>query len=293
MSHSLVYDQTRGVTVFFGGFGADLGRKNDTWEWDGQDWAQRFPSVSPSPRNYHAGAFRNDRVVIYGGVRGRDVATSDELCTWNGTSWIVLPSQAPGGRWHHGLAFDAGRSEVVLFGGNYSLFSMPPSTWTLGSTWRAASPPEKNYYWGAALAYDPRVGGVVRFGGQQFRSFPTPYIPGTWLWDGSNWRVIDNNGPSPRYGAAMAYDSLREVLVLFGGSDADGASGETWQFGYGRGDSDFDGLVSATDFRWFSFCLSVTPGLFEIAGCSDLDFNKNNHIDLSDIAIFQRLFTGE
>jgi hypothetical protein len=37
-------------------------------------------------------------------------------------------------------------------------------------------------------------------------------------------------GPAPRNGAAIVYDSVREKIVLFGGSTAESVSGETWEW---------------------------------------------------------------
>lgn len=39
----------------------------------------------------------------------------------------------------------------------------------------------------------------------------------TWQWDGSDWQLMNVVGPPPRSYAAMAYDSVRDVLVMFGG----------------------------------------------------------------------------
>jgi hypothetical protein len=65
--HAMVYDSTRGVTVLFGGDYVD-GSGNDflfddTWEWNGTDWAQRSPATSPQARLGHAMAYDSVRGV--------------------------------------------------------------------------------------------------------------------------------------------------------------------------------------------------------------------------------------
>jgi hypothetical protein len=55
------------------------------------------------------------------------------------------------------------------------------------------------------------------------------------------------DGPSPRNGAAAAYDARRERVVLFGGS---GASNETWEW---------DGV------RWMKRDAGDVPGRFNVA----------------------------
>ena len=51
----------------------------------------------------------------------------------------------------------------------------------------------------------------------------------TWLWNGSDWTLVDTNGPA-RCAHAMAYDSNRSVVVLFGGADSSGRLGDTWEW---------------------------------------------------------------
>lgn len=44
------------------------------------------------------------------------------------------------------------------------------------------------------------------------------------------WTARTASGPSPRYGHAMAYDSVRGVSVLFGGLTGTASNGETWEW---------------------------------------------------------------
>ena len=52
---------------------------------------------------------------------------------------------------------------------------------------------------------------------------PIPVCLGT-------WDLIATIGPSPRQHHAMAYDSTRHVVVLFGGSDSSSYQGDTWEW---------------------------------------------------------------
>jgi hypothetical protein len=42
---------------------------------------------------------------------------------------------------------------------------------------------------------------------------------GTWAWDGSAWTQLTNTGPAARQVSSLAFDSVRERVVLFGGRD--------------------------------------------------------------------------
>lgn len=44
----------------------------------------------------------------------------------------------------------------------------------------------------------------------------------TWTWDGHDWTEHNAGGPGARFGTAMVYDELRQVVVLF--------DGQTWEW---------------------------------------------------------------
>jgi hypothetical protein len=51
---------------------------------------------------------------------------------------------------------------------------------------------------------------------------PSTTLGDTWLWNGRSWRQLDVQGPPARSAAMVAYDSVRDVVVLFGGSGPEG-----------------------------------------------------------------------
>jgi hypothetical protein len=53
-----------------------------------------------------------------------------------------------------------------------------------------------------------------------------------WAWDGERWTVVDASGPPARDLGGAAYDTRRQVLVLYGGLSpaAPGCSRETWEW---------------------------------------------------------------
>jgi hypothetical protein len=64
--------------------------------------------------------------------------------------------------------------------------------------------------------------------------FRSRTIGDTWLWDGMTWaQVPTSTAPSPRSGAAIAYDVARDRIILFGGfSDTYGTvtRSDTWEY---------------------------------------------------------------
>lgn len=66
------------------------------------------------------------------------------------------------------------------------------------------------------MVYDGARQRVVLFGGETGGQ-PTIYLNDTWAWDGTIWTQIADTGPSVRRTHAMAFDSIRERIVLLGG----------------------------------------------------------------------------
>ncbi len=148
----------------------------------------------------------------------------------------------PGARSGHALAYDAKRGKTVLFGG-LSATSPLNETWEWnGTAWTAvcldaacaASRPPARF--AHAMVYDAARGVTVLFGGQGQNSA----LRDTWQWDGKSWKALCRSlscaatMPSERFDHAMAYDSARAKVVLFGGTSCATTScadlGDTWEW---------------------------------------------------------------
>lgn len=132
--------------------------------------------------------------------------------------WRQLPSGLAR-RAYVALAYDAGRDEVVAFGG-FGEDGFLDDTWIWSRTtlrWRAAvsavSPPQRSHH---SMVYDPNRQRVIMFGG-----YSTGGVLGDmWEWDGTQWaKLAPTTLPPPRRDAQLAYDAAHDQIVMFGGSD--------------------------------------------------------------------------
>jgi hypothetical protein len=122
----------------------------------------------------------------------------------------------------HVMAFDEARNKLLLFGGIGAEGGLPRgdrgSTWTWdGSTWTrvATAGPAPRYL--ASMVYDAARQRVVLFGGQS-GVFPNGTVLGdTWEWDGTAWAQKATTGPSARFHYTLAYDRVRQRVVVYGG----------------------------------------------------------------------------
>jgi len=129
------------------------------------------------------------------------------------------------------MAYDSNRGRTVLFGGS----AIPPApfndTWEWdGENWTQmadSGPPGRE---AAAMAYDAQRNQTVLFGGGATTAGVSHIMGDTWSWDGRNWTQLADSGPLPRTSFAMAYDSKRQRIVLFGGEHAAsiGPAADTW-----------------------------------------------------------------
>lgn len=213
-------------------------------------------------RNAHAMAYDGNRgrVILFGG------ADASKVCgdTWeyDGRKWTRVSSDGPGPRTFPAMTYDHRRKRVVLFGGNRVLFGAKPEdsrflddTWEWdGRRWKQIKvngPPPRAE---AAMAFDGGRGRVVLFGGHNRTAGGRNWLGDTWEWDGARWTEIKAAGPSPRNSAAMAYDSARGKIVLFGGASRGVVSGDTWEW---------DGK------RWAENRAALTEGRFNSAMAYD------------------------
>lgn len=101
-----------------------------------------------------------------------------------------------------------------------------------GTPWSqspSAGPSARRHH---AMAYDSARGKVVLFGGLS----GSTNVGDTWEWTatdlngGGSWQLRSTTGPSPRDHCGLAYDSVRQKTVLFGGLTSPGSNNETWEW---------------------------------------------------------------
>jgi len=86
---------------------------NDTWIWNGANWTQVFPPMSPPARRFDGDGMAYDpatkKVVLFGGNTQNGTFLGDTW-TWDGVAqtWTqMFPATSPSARAGHGMATDA------------------------------------------------------------------------------------------------------------------------------------------------------------------------------------------
>ncbi len=96
---------------------------------------------------------------------------------------------------------------------------------------KTSSGPHRRFPLSTDMAYDASRGVCVLYGGDTTPSGSGP-LDDTWEWDGYAWtRRFPANNPGARSRHEMVYDSLRQRVLLFGGSSlASPYNSEVWQY---------------------------------------------------------------
>lgn len=235
--HSLTFDSTRGKVLLFGGYGPKPDGSEylgDTWEFDGTTWTLRT-TTGPAARQSAAMAFdaARGRAVLFGGMSyAGGPITYGQTWEWNGSTWTTVATTGPSPRHLHAMAYDAARANTVMFGGLADGSFRDTATWTWnGSAWSQATTTGPVPRFGHSMAYDAARQRVVLFGGFGGSGDVKTLLQDTWEWNGSSWSLIASTGPTPRQFHAMAYDPVRQRVVLFGGRGQDGTStDDLWEW---------------------------------------------------------------
>jgi galactose oxidase-like protein len=233
----MTYDDARQRLVLFGGYVRGVVEINelndDTWEWNGTEWTQ-VADIGPARRVGCAFAYDTvrQRAVLFGGFGG---SSGNEFLgdtwEWDGTEWTQIADTGPPPRSYLAMVFDSSRECLVLFGGNNLGWLNDTWEWTDDGGWVKRQDMGPQFITSPTMVYSEKH--TVLFGapGQGERG-----AGHTWEWDGNRWTQRQNMGPPARVWHALAYDSQRDRVVLFGGratrpqqNPPDIAFGDTWE----------------------------------------------------------------
>lgn len=228
----VAYDEKRNVLVLYGGRPIALGKCNqETWEWDGQVWAQK--EVQPPTACDHV-------KMVYDAARGESILFSglnpsenlvNETWSWNGEEWKLLSKEGPESRGHFGFVYDPTHEQILLYGGYAKTVTDEFWVWK-DNEWKQVTFPGPGNLSHFGMAYDTNANALYIFGGATSTSTFFSLIDKTWILSGGSWRELTpDNSPSKRGGPAMGYDPMRKRIVLYGGFDSSRHNlDDTWEW---------------------------------------------------------------
>lgn len=152
--------------------------------------------------------------------------------------WSELPTaNAPTPRSEGAMTYDLTNTKTVLFGGSPAgSITLRNDTWLFdGTDWTQATPTTSpTGRFGCSMVHDHVRGVSVLFGGIASAISIAAPSNQTWEWNGTDWtQRTPTTSPSGRAHYGLAYDSVRQRVVLYGGATNPGlliVSNQTWEF---------------------------------------------------------------
>ncbi|MFW9995474.1 MAG: Kelch repeat-containing protein [Candidatus Odinarchaeota archaeon] len=237
MEHSMVYDSVNQQVILFGGW------SDETWLFNpqSQQWTEvtSASAIHPSAR-HSAGMYFdpvNEKAVLFGGfLENEDSAADMWIFDPADNTWTeVTPSSKPAGRYGHSMVYDSVNQRGLLFGGRVT--GLQSDTWAYDystNSWSSlytASKPVKRYWHDAV--FDSNKETMVIFGGDDEGPGRSRNDIWTFNVQDDQWTELSpENKPIPRMSPAMAYDSLNQRIILFGGlgNDYSDSYNDLWAY---------------------------------------------------------------
>lgn len=217
-STALAYDATTERVVLFGGVDAGTAL-DDVWVLDGAAWTPLTTTGTPAARSGHS--------LIYDPTRAGLVLQGGATDTWllQGSTWTPVAGTQARFAKDLSLAFDPVRNKVLRYGGAKGFFVFD-DLYELDSTgWQRTSSPGPLDRSATLFATDTKRDRIVMFGGFSWaESWLEPWATETWAYDATGWhRLNTTNNPPNTAAEGMAYDPVRDRIVVVNAS-------ETWEF---------------------------------------------------------------
>lgn len=226
--------------------------------WESPPWLLPDDGLPARSRPNVAWVDAGEYLLLFGGMRDECVSSAVECAEtweWRGQRWHKLaPADPegdgnPGPRGTSGMAYDRERARVLMFGGTMTNTSYGDTWEWTGRSWErrcdglpandvcAEQPPSRS---GALMAHDGGDGTTLLFGGRNATGdcdgSGSNDCAGTWLWDGTEWTRLSpddpesDGDPEPRTEGGMAYDPVRDRIVMFGGACFASDCINTWEW---------------------------------------------------------------
>ena len=236
----LTWTDSAGNAYLFGGVGS-YGQPiyyNDLWRFDGVNWSE-ITNVGTSPSARYSSVSWKDSLgnaYVFGGI-GYGPTIYNDLSKFNGTTWTQVFANgglntAPPSARYGAVSWTDSTANVYVFGGwngstyTNDLWMFNGSIWTQKIANGQLDSPSARY---GAVSWKDNLGNAYIFGGCNGSTFYNDL----WLYNGTTWRLIFDNGvstsPNRRMGAVSWTDNLGNAYI-FGGFDNNSYYNDVWKF---------------------------------------------------------------
>jgi len=266
--------------------------------------AQSWTLLGPPSRHSHSAVWDpvSAQMIIFGGLQ--TFTNTDLNDVWLGKTSTTLSDSfsalaptgtPPQGRYGHVATYDPNSNRMTIFGGGLGLPApCANDVWILDvangrngtPNWIAVSPtgaaPVAHIYSGGA--YDPSTNSLIVFGGSDCS---TGYFNDVWVLSNANgevgtpaWTQLATAGtpPAARESGSVVYDSVNNVLMMYGGDAGGSPFGDVWILSNANG--------SGGTPTWTQLSPTGTPPMSRTGQTATYDSTNNR------MTVFGGIFSG-
>jgi hypothetical protein len=268
-AQSTFYDSVSNAMFVFGGQHALTNTNfSDYWELNNAIGSNNLSWVSvvvkgthPSNRGGHIALYdsSSNRMMLFGGEKGFPGACANDYFVMTGANnfagakptWVTetIAGTLPAARAHHTGAYDRTTNSLIVFGGFDCTTNYFNDVWVLSNAngvsgtlaWTQLSPtgPGPSPRQSASAVYNSSTNTLTVFGGDAGSS-PFGDI---WILSNANgsggtpaWtQIVTNTGPVARSGHTATYDSVNNLMTVYGGWNGSALLGDAWVLSVANG----------------------------------------------------------
>lgn len=235
--HEMVYDEANKSVLLIGGStplngGQSFKFFNDIWRYNRNGWSKIGNAGDERSGIRLAYDTKRNKLYSFGGFTGNNQSSGQLRVYENGDpiaiGWKVLSDAADMKAAESGFVYDIARDKFIAFGGSAARGVMNNTTWEWdGSTWKkfeGKSPEGRQAF---AMVYDSKRSKTILYGGTGANR--KTFTDGVWEFDGTAWKnIVTENNPGERISPGYAFDSKRNLFILFGGISKGELMNDLW-----------------------------------------------------------------
>lgn len=230
--HEMVYDEHSNAVLMTGGStplngGQSFKLFNDLWKYTNSVWSKAGNAGDERSGIRLAYDTKRNKIYSFGGFTSNN-QSSGQLRVLENNGWKILADLPDMKAAEPGFVYDIARDKLIAFGGSAARGLVNNTTWEWdGAAWKKFEGKSPNGRQAFAMVYDSKRHKAILYGGADGNG--TIFNDGVWEFDGTVWKnIVTENNPGPRISPGYAFDSKRNLLILFGGISQGALQNDLW-----------------------------------------------------------------
>ena len=232
--HEMVYDESRKSVLLISGStplngGQSFKLFNDIWNYNNNGWIKITTAADERSGIRLAYDSKQNKIYSFGGFTS-DNQSSGQLRVLENNNWKILTDIPEMKGTESGFVYDIARDRFIAFGGSAARGVVNHITWEWDRTsWKKFEGKSPDGRQSFAMAYDSKRNKTILYGGTD--GGRNIFNDGVWEFDGVEWKNSKTEyNPGERISPGYAFDSKRNLFILFGGISKGELMNDLWSW---------------------------------------------------------------